>query len=254
MPIYLGNTEIGSQYVDSYLLGSMYLGTTKVNDGDNGQIKSNTLVANFNTWDTNSYPGSGSTWTNLVSGGGNLNLVSSANFTQGYGYYPTSYFTITTSSYGTGSLTNLSPPDVMMMQAWIYTSGVDDTVVRVGDPYVFTDEYFGIGVRTNGNMAVSFANQFLGWTSTNTLNKWVNIAGTLSLGSSVSTIKGYVNGVSVGATNLEGRFVFEGNTNMIIGPNGPYRIGQILVSNNVANINDSVIYQNYFTTKQYFGY
>lgn len=257
MPIYLGNTEIGTEYVDSYQLGRIYLGNNVVNYGDNSQIKSNTLVGNFNTWDVASYPGSGSVWTNLASSGGNINLVNSPTFTQGRGYYPTNYFTMTTSSYGSGSLTGITPPDILMMQAWVYTPGLDDGdgLVHLGEPYSFTTQLFGIGVRTNGNMAVYFANEYLGWTSSNTLNQWVNIAGTLTLGASNTTIKGYVNGVSVGSTTIVNVLPYVGNTNIVVKSTaGTYNIGQILVSNNSADINDSVIYQNYYATKQYFGY
>jgi len=56
MPIYLGNTEIGNQYVNSYGLGNVYLGANQIGFGSNGQIKSNTLIGNFNTWDTTSPP------------------------------------------------------------------------------------------------------------------------------------------------------------------------------------------------------
>jgi len=256
MPIYLGNQELGTQYVDSYPLGKMYLGTNQVNDGDNGSIFSSNLVGNFNTWDTTSYPGSGSTWTNLDIGGGNINLLNSPTFTQGQGYYPTNYFTMTTSSYGSGSLTGIAPPDILMIQAWVYTPGLDDSLglIHLGDPNISLTHYFGIGVRGNGNMAVYFYNEYLGWSSSNTLNQWVNIAGTLILGTTTSTITGYVNGVSVGSTTLA-KNPYNGNGQIIVGSNaGTYRVGQVLVSPNNDDVNGTVIYQNYYATKQYFGY
>jgi len=88
----------------------------------------------------------------------------------------------------------------------------------------------------------------------NTLNKWVNIAGTLSLGATTSTIKGYVNGISVGSTTIA-KNPYNGDGQIIVGSNaGTYNVGQVLVSNNVTDIDDNVIYQNYYATKQYFGY
>lgn len=39
MPIYLGNTEIGSEYVDSYQLGNIYLGNNKIQNGNETYIQ-----------------------------------------------------------------------------------------------------------------------------------------------------------------------------------------------------------------------
>jgi hypothetical protein len=36
MPIYLGNTEIGKEFIDSYELGNVYLGATKIQSGGEG--------------------------------------------------------------------------------------------------------------------------------------------------------------------------------------------------------------------------
>lgn len=254
MPIYLGNTEIGSELVGSYGLGNVYLGANQIGFGSNGEIKSNTLVGNFNTWDPASYPGSGSTWNNLVAGGGNLTLVNSPTFTQEGGYFPTNYFTMTyyTASYATGSLTYIAEPDVIMMQAWVYITTGDDTygLINLGnlDPRG-GGNYLSLGVRTDGKLGAFFNNYNDGFTASNTLNQWVNIAATVN----GNVLKGYVNGVNVGFSNTFNVF-YTGTQQLLIPTVYPGNIAQVLVSNNVADLNDDVIYNNYFATKQYFGY
>jgi hypothetical protein len=253
MPIYLGNTEIGNQYVNSYGLGNVYLGANQIGFGSNGQIKSNTLVGNFNTWDTTSYPGSGSTWTNLDVGGGNINLVNSPTFTQEGGYFPTNYFTMTTSSYGSGSLFGINPPDVIMIQAWVYTPGINDTrgLISLGDEGASGANMLGLGVRTNGNIAVYFRGQSLGFAANDTLNQWVNIAVTTG----TTSFNGYVNGVKVGTTTFGSSAPYNGSQRILVGSDGgTFKVGQVLVSPNTADAFDDVIYNNYFATKQYFGY
>jgi hypothetical protein len=258
MPIYLGNTEIGKELVGTYPLGKMYLGANQVNDGDNGSIFSSTLIGNFNTWDTTSYPGSGSTWTNLDVGGGNINLVNSPTFTQEGGYFPTNYFTMTTSSYGSGSLTGISAPDNIFIQAWVYTPGINDALglIHLGNPTSTADDYFGIGIRTNGDMGIYFNNTLFSYTATNTLNQWVNIAAFIVGVTTTSTVQAYVNGVSVGSNTFSPRKFYQGNNNIVVGSSGgTFKVGQVLVSNNIADIaNDTRVYQNYYATKQYFGY
>jgi hypothetical protein len=44
MPIYLGNTEIGAEYVDSYQLGNIYLGSNLVQQGERYTIPVTYLV------------------------------------------------------------------------------------------------------------------------------------------------------------------------------------------------------------------
>jgi hypothetical protein len=260
MPIYLGNTEIGKELVDSYELGNVYLGANQIGFGSNGQIKSNTLIGNFNTWDTTSYSGSGSIWNNIatynnppVIGSGSINLINSPTFTQQGGYFPTNYFTMTTSSYGSGSLFGIQPPDNIMMQAWVYTPGINDTrgLISLGDEGASGANMLGIGVRTNGNIAVYFRGQSLGFAANNTLNQWVNIAVTTG----TTSFNGYVNGVKVGTTTFGSSAPYNGSQRILVGSDGgTYNVGQILVSTNTADAFDDVIYNNYFATKQYFGY
>ena len=82
MPIYLGTTEIGAEYVDSYSLGRIYQGTQIVQGGysiDYG------TYAYWDASNPNSYPGSGSTWFDLSGNGNNLTLTGSVNFTANNG-------------------------------------------------------------------------------------------------------------------------------------------------------------------------
>ena len=61
MPIYLGNTEIGKEYVDSYELGSLYLGTTQVEGLQTNTLPviNNGLISLYDFRNSVSYPGSG---------------------------------------------------------------------------------------------------------------------------------------------------------------------------------------------------
>ena len=92
MPIYLGNTEIGKELVDSYELGNVYLGANKIQGGGETYIQAtggtitysgNWKIHTFTTTGTSSFNVSslGNTPTNntveylVVGGGGGGNLV-----------------------------------------------------------------------------------------------------------------------------------------------------------------------------------
>jgi hypothetical protein len=160
---------------------------------------------------------------------------------------------MTTSSYGSGSLFGIQPPDNIMMQAWVYTPGINDTrgLISLGDEGASGANMLGLGVRTNGNIAVYFRGQSLGFAANDTLNQWVNIAVTAG----TTSFTAYVNGLFVGTTTFGSSAPYNGSQRILVGSSGgTFKIGQVLVSPNIADFDSNVIYQNYYATKLYFGY
>ena len=82
MPIYLGNTEIGAEYVNNYELGRIYQGTQVVQLGYSIDYAT---YAYYDASNSTSYPGSGSTWFDLSGNGNHLTLTGSVSFTSSYG-------------------------------------------------------------------------------------------------------------------------------------------------------------------------
>jgi hypothetical protein len=242
-------------YLGGTALNQVWLGNTQINNIPDYLIKSDTLSANFNTWDNSSYPGTGTTWTNLVSGGGDFNLVNSPVFTSG----DINYFTFNTSSYATGSLTYMTPGPLSyaMMQAWVEvpTGDDDDGVIFFGDKG--TSSNFQLGIKTNGNLLVEFQNNtgnFTGSASYNILNQWVNIAATLEDEGFYARIKGYVNGEYVGEYLQAGDLSLDNQIQLP--PDNSisfsYKIAQLLVSKDASDISPDVIYRNYYATRYRF--
>jgi hypothetical protein len=77
MPIYLGNTQLGSDYYGNLSQGKIYQGSNLVQDGIYGESN---LIALYNIADSNCYPGSGDTIYDLSSNGNNLTLTGSIDY------------------------------------------------------------------------------------------------------------------------------------------------------------------------------
>jgi hypothetical protein len=77
MPIYLGNTQINAEYVDSYGLSNIYLGDNLVQGNFTPEVTTNGLVAYYDINNINSYPNSGDTVYDLTA---NDNDISGANY------------------------------------------------------------------------------------------------------------------------------------------------------------------------------
>ena len=112
MPIYQGNTEIGSEYVDSYQLGRIYQGTQIVQGGysiDRG------AYAYYDASIPASYPGSGSTWFDLSGNNNNLTFTGSVTYADNALAFSASYATKESASLFTG--------DILTVCGWVnYTS------------------------------------------------------------------------------------------------------------------------------------
>jgi hypothetical protein len=172
MPIYLGNTEIGSEYVDSYQLGRIYQGTQIVQGGysiDNG------AYAYYDASNPTSYPGSGSTWYDISGNNNNLTFTGSVTYSTGSLAFSGSYATKESASLFTGSLltvcgwvnyTNIVAGGAP--KVWVsFDTGVDETPqYYIGRQYL-TSTTSRAFINTNQGTILNNNN------TTNILNNWI---------------------------------------------------------------------------------
>lgn len=93
-----------------------------VNVSDLGLVTDG-LTLNLDAGDAASYPGSGSTWTDLAGTADNISLVNTPTYTSG----TPSYFTFNGSNqYGTGSGTNVVPTTAYTKAVWFYINAYAD--------------------------------------------------------------------------------------------------------------------------------
>ncbi len=87
------------------------------------QVVSSGLTLHLDAGDSASYPGSGSTWTDLASPQQNITLFNSPSFTSG----TPAYFTFNgTNQYGTGSGNNVVPSTAYTKSVWFYVNAFQD--------------------------------------------------------------------------------------------------------------------------------
>jgi hypothetical protein len=95
---------------------------TGVNIKDLGLVTDG-LTLNLDAGDSASYPGSGSTWTDLAGTADNITLINSPTYTSG----TPSYFTFNGSTqYGTGSGTNVLPTTAYTKSVWFRINAYAD--------------------------------------------------------------------------------------------------------------------------------
>ena len=162
------------------------------------------LVLALDAADRNSYPGSGTTWTDLTGRGNNGTLTNGPTYSSSNSGYLS--FASASSQYATatnpGSLTRWT---VEAMVRFTSSYGTKVAMVVGGQYDGVSNLNFTIGTNnspTNYNIAVGFFNG--AWRSTTginyALNTWFNIAGTYD----GSTIRQYTNGVQVDSLNYVG--------------------------------------------------
>lgn len=169
----------------------------------NPSIITSGLVFYLDAGNTKSYPGSGSTWTDLSLTNNNATLTNTPTYSSTDGGYLS--FASASSQYGTasnpGSLTNWT------IEAFVrFTSSYGAKVSMViGNQFNGSNLNFTIGTNnapTNYNIAVGFFNG--AWRSTTgvnyALNTWFHIAGSYD----GSTIRQYTNGVQVDSLSYTG--------------------------------------------------
>lgn len=163
-------------------------------------IVTDNLVVYLNSGDYSSYPGSGSTWTDLAGTPNNATLFNTPTYSSTY--EGILQFDDASSEYAT--IPNIGTIQNWTVEVWVrFTASLNGKVAMVvGNQYnLSTSINFTIG--TNGapgsyNIQAGFFQN--GWYNTTgfapTLNTWYQIVGTYD----GSTIRQYVNGVANGGT------------------------------------------------------
>jgi hypothetical protein len=252
MPIYLGNTEIGSEYVDSYQLGNLYIGNDKVQGGFTYlPIPSQSaLVFNVDANLTSSYPGSGSTWYNTATGGISTNLLFTGSVTYVTGSSTsTSYFQFNTASYH--STSNIAETVTNRTQcAWINTNDLSSefTWLGYGKGTEFTDFYVS-RIKTVGNFAYWQASNFAYYPSSSIAGdegQWLNIIGVTD----GTTGYLYVNGVLTDQESVS----TQSRNNRAVLTDGDItgKVSMLSIYNTAFDASSAATYFN--NTKELFGY
>lgn len=139
-------------------------------------LVTNGLTLNLDAGDSASYPGSGSTWTDLAGTADNITLVNSPAYTSG----TPAYFTFNGSSqYGTGSGTNVLPTTAYTKSLWFRINSYADNNLISSDTgghfmYMASTTRFYCGHANWANY------QAYPSTATISLNTWYNAALTFS--------------------------------------------------------------------------
>jgi hypothetical protein len=215
----------------------------------NGKIVTNGLVLALDASDKNSYPGSGTTWTDLSGNNNNGTLTNGPTFSSANG--GSIVFDGTNDYVDTGkTATQLGIYDAnYTFDAWVYPTdftgdrtmfGTDGQATRQGLHLVFRN-----GTIYQGHYAADFG------AGTGNLNAWNNICYTYTQSSGAALI--YKNGILQGTGTIAS---FIGTTNILIGRWGgaQYFIGNggiYKIYNRVLSASE--ILQNYNAQKSRFG-
>jgi hypothetical protein len=139
------------------------------------------LVLHLDAGNTLSYPGSGTTWTDIAQSK-TFTLVNSPTYSSANGGYLS--FVPASSQYATSSTSLTSSLTTFTMEAWHYYTGTNSS----GQPCIITELYPGVTSRINfslgGNTSANLQSGFFdgAWRTTNaytlTANNWYHIVGT----------------------------------------------------------------------------
>jgi hypothetical protein len=207
------------------------------------------LTLHLDAADLASYPGTGSTWTDLAAPEQNVTLFGSPTFTSG----TPSYFSFNGSSqYGVGSGNNVVPSTAYTKSVWFYINSYSDNNLVSSD----TGGHFMFMASTNkiycGHSNWSTYTEFPSVSSIS-LNTWYNATLTFS---SADGMKLYLNG-SLDATYTANKSQRSGNggTNIAcFGAGGNMLDGRIsLVMCYSRELTAAEVTQNYNNYKSRFG-
>jgi hypothetical protein len=255
MPIYLGNTEIGSEYVDSYQLGNLYLGANKLQGNLTVlPIPTTNLIFNVDANSTASYPGSGSIWYNTATAGASTNVLftgSVSYVTQSVGN--TNYFQFNTASYySTSNITSTTTSRTM--GGWFWVDNTDTmNWLNYGRGTGFTD-LGNSNVWTGGNLGYFNGSNFLPNVSGSiTTGRWYNIMGVgIEQGSGNDSLYLFINGVLVNQT-LNNATLTDRNNRAVYSEGNLFgRAGMMSIYSAALDYPDIASYFN--NTKELFGY
>lgn len=147
------------------------------------------LVLRLDAGNSSSYPGTGTTWTDIAGTAQNITFTGSPTYTSA----APSYFTFNgTSQYGLGSGAVL-PTTTYTKSVWVYLNGYQDNNIVSGDGHFL---YMGNNASVDRKIYCGHANwvNFMAYPSTNTinLNTWYNLTLTFN---TTDGMKLYINGV-----------------------------------------------------------
>lgn len=235
---------------------------TFINTGNNGSltiggglqiftpisIVTDGLTLQLDAGNSSSYPGSGTTWTDLAGTQQNITLVNSPTFTSG----TPSYFTFNGSNqYGTGSSAVLTTTSYTK-SVWFYlNANADNNLVSsaTGGHYMFFQ---------GGNKMYSGHTNWAGFpsnypsTATFSLNTWYNATLTFN---TTDGMKLYVNGeLDSSYTTIKTAYTGNGSTNIATYGGGNLlngRIAKVYCYN--RSLTSVEVLQNYNSDKSQFG-
>ena len=166
-------------------------------------IVSTGLQLYLDAGNTSSYPGSGTTWTDLSGNSKNYTLTNGPTYSSNNGGIIT--FAGASSQYATSaaSLFNSTTFNTYTMNLWAYPTGAGN-FVQVNGQATPNTAYHYSAIEISAGGTISFG-QWTGSlpvttiaTSTQSLNAWYNLVITYN----GTTATAYVNGASVGSTNI----------------------------------------------------
>lgn len=266
--------QIAKTYSNEYLngnIGEVLIYDTALSDSDILQYYNDTksryegpatsgLTLSLDAGNSSSYPGTGSTWTNLVGGSGNATLINSPTYNSANSGYLN--FSKTSLEYAT--VPNIGTIQNWTVEVWVrFTSSLTGQVASVVGNQFNLSSSLNFSIGTNNapgsyNIVAGFFQN--GWYNTTgfapTLNTWYQIVGTYD----GSTIKQYVNGTASGGTlNVSATLQSGGEVRMM------KRWDSALTSGNLIDgdlsivriynraLNATEITQNYNANKSRFG-
>jgi len=243
MPITLSNTSGAGNFTLRNNSNSGSISMTIAN-----AIVTNGLTLQLDANNPTSYPGTGTTWTDLVSPQQNITLVGSPTYTAA----APSYFTFNgTTQRGSGTGAVLSSTSYTK-SVWFYlNSYVDNNIVSsdVGGHYMF---FQGGNKMYNGHSNwAGFPSNYPS-TATFSLSTWYNVALTFN---TTDGMKLYINGaLDSSYTTIKTAFTGDGSTNIASYGTGNLlngRIAKVYCYN--VSLSAAEVLQNYNADKAKFG-
>jgi hypothetical protein len=232
-----------------------------VNTNENS-IVTNNLILHYDPSNALSYPGSGTTITNLVGGGLNGTM---SNIT-----YTSPYFSFN------GSSSQISVADNSLlepgsgnwtMESWFYVNSTSSSAVVLGkfdNGGLAQNVSYSIRINTLGNLFAQFSNgqpaTFVN--SSNyavSLNTWYQVVYVWTNNGGSGTIETFINGLSIGTTSHSFASILNSTNPLYIGSynGGEYsqyfngRIGVVRLYND--SLTSTEVLQNYNANKNVFG-
>ncbi len=239
---YSGNNIVDNPQPSGLLLGRPWI-------SGSGVVVSG-LRLNLDPNDSNSYPGTGTTWTDLAGAAANMTLVGSPTYTSG----TPSYFTFNgTTQYANGATTGVVPNAVYTKSAWFYLNGYQDNNIFSGDGHFI---YMGPQAAIDKKIYCGHSDwgSFTAFPSTATinLNTWYNVTLTFSTANGMAL---YINGTPDSTYTVQ-KTAHPGTGTASVAAyvtgnllNG--RVGQVLCYG--AELTAAQVLQNFNATKATYG-